>query len=149
MKFKKFIKHLLGYIAYYIIFPEFLIKILHKARGVNFNNVNTIYIGYNVLLDDTMPEIITIEDYCWIGRDVSIFAHLNIPGNLEKQFNRKKIGKVKIGYGTFIGPRAIILPGVTIGKYAVVGIGTVVTENVPDNGIVFGNPARLFGKTKT
>ena len=50
---------------------------------------------------------------------------------------------VRIGSGVFIGARAIILKGVTIGDRAMVGAGAVVTRDVPDRHLAFGNPAQL------
>ncbi len=50
---------------------------------------------------------------------------------------------VRIGDGTWVGARAMILPGVTIGKRVVVGAGSVVTRDVPDDVLVAGNPARV------
>ena len=50
---------------------------------------------------------------------------------------------VRIGDGTWVGARAMILPGVTIGKRAVVAAGSVVTRDVPDDVLVAGNPARV------
>jgi maltose O-acetyltransferase len=50
---------------------------------------------------------------------------------------------VSIGAGTWVGARAIILPGVTIGSRVVVGAGAVVTKDVPDEVLVAGNPARV------
>lgn len=47
--------------------------------------------------------------------------------------------------GAAIGARAVVLPGVTIGRWAMVGAGAVVTRDVPDYGLVWGNPARLRG----
>jgi acetyltransferase-like isoleucine patch superfamily enzyme len=51
---------------------------------------------------------------------------------------------VKIGRGVFVGARAIILKGVTIGDRAVIGAGAVVTKDVPEYHIAVGNPARSF-----
>lgn len=51
---------------------------------------------------------------------------------------------IKIGGGVFIGARAIVLKGVTIGDRAVVGAGAVVTKPVPPRHIAVGNPARIF-----
>ena len=50
---------------------------------------------------------------------------------------------VRIGDGTWVGARAMILPGVTIGKRVVVAAGAVVTRDVPDDVLVAGNPARV------
>jgi serine acetyltransferase len=47
--------------------------------------------------------------------------------------------------GVSIGANTTVIAGVTIGKYAMVGAGSVVTKNVPDYGLVFGNPAFLKG----
>ena len=50
-----------------------------------------------------------------------------------------------VKYGASIGAGAIILPGVIIGRWAMVGGGAVVTSDVPDHGLVVGRPARLVG----
>jgi len=50
-----------------------------------------------------------------------------------------------VGEGTTIGAGARIGPGLTIGSYAMIGMGAVVTSDVPDHGLVYGNPARLRG----
>ena len=50
---------------------------------------------------------------------------------------------VRIGDGTWLGNRAMVLPGVTIGKRVVVAAGAVVTRDVPDDVLVAGNPARV------
>jgi acetyltransferase-like isoleucine patch superfamily enzyme len=51
---------------------------------------------------------------------------------------------IKIGRGVFVGARAIILKGVTIGDRAVIGAGAVLTKDVPPRHIAVGNPARIF-----
>jgi putative colanic acid biosynthesis acetyltransferase WcaF len=52
---------------------------------------------------------------------------------------------IAIGVDAFVGARALILPGVTIGDRAVVGAGAVVPKDVPPGAIVAGNPARIIG----
>ena len=59
---------------------------------------------------------------------------------LEPAFGAKP---VRIGRGVFIGARAIILKGVTIGDRAVIGAGAVVTKDVPDGHLAFGNPVQV------
>jgi len=51
---------------------------------------------------------------------------------------------ITIGDGAWIGARVTILPGVRIGRYAVIGAGAVVTNDVPDYGVAAGNPARVM-----
>lgn len=51
---------------------------------------------------------------------------------------------IRIGRGVFIGARAIVLKGVTIGDRAVIGAGAVVTKDVPAHGVAAGNPAKVI-----
>lgn len=55
---------------------------------------------------------------------------------------------VKIGSNCFIGQRAFILPGITIGDNVIVGAGSVVTKDIPSNEVWAGNPARCIGTIK-
>jgi acetyltransferase-like isoleucine patch superfamily enzyme len=55
------------------------------------------------------------------------------------------VGKTHIQYGAAIGAGAIVVTGVTIGRWALVGSGAVVTKDVPDYALVLGNPARIVG----
>ena len=59
---------------------------------------------------------------------------------------KARTDKVEIGDYVFVGPRAIILPGIKIGKGAVVAAGAVVTKDVPDFSIVGGVPAKIIGE---
>ena len=62
----------------------------------------------------------------------------------RKDWAQVPVAPVKIGNKAWVGARAIILKGVTIGEGAVVGAGSVVTKDVPDWTIVAGNPARII-----
>lgn len=101
---------------------------------------------------------ITIGSYTAITAGTKIFSASNVgenPDNLRDllpmshaaPLNRQQIyeAPVKIGHHAFIGLNVCILPGVTIGNGAIVNSGTVVTRNVPDYGIVSGNPAKITG----
>lgn len=56
-----------------------------------------------------------------------------------------KVGRVIIGDDVFIGYKSIILPNVKIGNKVIVGAGSVVTRDIPDNSVAAGNPARVIG----
>jgi sugar O-acyltransferase (sialic acid O-acetyltransferase NeuD family) len=53
-------------------------------------------------------------------------------------------GCVTVGDFSFLGAGAVVLPRITIGSNSIIGAGAVVTKNVPDNVVVFGNPARVI-----
>ncbi len=91
----------------------------------------------------------TLEDGVFIGPQVcltndrhprSITSDGQLKGNDDWV-----VGPILIKYGASIGAGSLILPNVTIGRFALVGAGAVVTRNVPDHGLVVGTPARLVG----
>src|SRR5919202_603333 len=55
------------------------------------------------------------------------------------------VSGVTVKEGAAIGGGCTVLPGVTVGRFAMVGAGAVVTKDVPDHGLVLGNPARMVG----
>ena len=63
-----------------------------------------------------------------------------------RQFGVTRVSKVRILEGTFIGARAIILPGVTIGPNALIAAGSVVNRDIGEDMCAAGNPARPYGK---
>lgn len=96
---------------------------------------------FNAFVQIICKEEISIGDNVAIARDVIIRdtdAHSIIDGK------HKKNKPVKIGNHVWIGTRAIIMKGVTIGDGAIIAAGAVVTRNVPANSIVAGVPARVI-----
>lgn len=92
---------------------------------------------------------VTVEDGVFLGPHVC-FTNDRIPRAINDDGTQKAgddwdITPTLVRYGASIGAHSVILPGVTIGRFAMVGAGSVVTHNVPDHGLVVGNPARLAG----
>lgn len=90
---------------------------------------------------------ITLEDDVFVGPQVQIITenHPEQPSVRRNVYTKP----VVIKHGAWIGAGAIILPGVTVGENAIVGAGSIVTKDVPDNTIVAGNPARVIREIKT
>ena len=92
-------------------------------------------------LDPTHCFLITIGNDVTMSIRVTVMAH---DASTKKTLGYTKIGQVHIGDHVFIGANTTILPGVTIGDYAVVGAGSVVTHDVPARTVVAGTPARTI-----
>ena len=99
-----------------------------------------------------IPSGVTIEDECFIGPH-ACFTNDKMPratnndGRLRTEKDWKMV-RTLVKRRASIGANATILCGITIGKNALVGAGSVVTKDVPANSVVAGNPARVIGKAK-
>lgn len=93
-------------------------------------------------------EGVTIESDVFIGHNVTFindrYPKASLGNRLEKDTDWKVV-PVRIKKGASIGSSATIMCGITIGKEALVGAGSVVTRNVPDYAIVTGVPAKVMG----
>lgn len=92
---------------------------------------------------------VTIEDGVFVGPHV-VFTNDKLPRAINPDGTLKastdwQISFTRICIGASLGANSTIVCGVTVGRWAMVGAGSVVTKNVPDFGLVVGNPARLIG----
>ena len=87
------------------------------------------------------PFSIIVNNRTVLGRNITIYQNVTI-GN--KQFGNKK-GVPKIGNNVIIFANSVIVGGIHIGDGTVIGAGSVVTVNTPENSIFAGNPAKLIG----
>jgi UDP-2-acetamido-3-amino-2,3-dideoxy-glucuronate N-acetyltransferase len=124
--------------------------VLEGARiGSNCNINAHCFIENDVVIGDNVTvkcgvylwDGITVEDNVQIG-PAAAFTNDKYPRAKDYSYELKRI---TIKKGASIGANATILGGVTIGKYAMVGAGSVVTKDVPDGELWYGNPATSHG----
>ena len=108
----------------------FLDNHAHVGNGVKIQNNVSVYNG------------VTLEDDVFIGPSV-VFTNVINPRSFINRKNEFRSTLVK--KGATIGANATIVCGITIGAYAMIGAGAVVTKNVADFALVVGNPGRQVG----
>lgn len=140
---------------------HFVRKIFYLASGIDMPFDSTIHIGANFFKPSniTIGHDTIIGDHCFmdgraplkIGNHVGIASQVLIY-NDEHDINSpdygNSFGPVEIGDYVFIGPRAIILPNIKIGKGAVVAAGAIVTKDIPEFEIWGGVPAKKISDRK-
>ncbi len=103
-----------------------------------------VHIGKNVMIMYNCLMMsrggITIEDDAMIAANVSLISNNHDPYDRQVLLCKP----VTIRKGAWVGANSTILPGVTVGKYAIVAAGAVVTKDVPDYAVVGGNPAKVI-----
>ncbi len=149
------------HLAFSLIPVHFVRKLVFQLAGGRLGKGSVIHMqarffdprGISVGEDSLLGWGIFID-----GRDkVSIGNHVDIASEVQIYNSEHDIhspdfhattAPVSIGNYVFIGPRAIILPGVNLGRGAVVGAGAVVTKDVPDYAVVGGVPARIISERR-
>lgn len=113
--------------------------ILSKDVYIDFS----VEIGNNVKIQNGISVYhgVTVEDDVFLGPHM-VFTNDLFPRSFIGDF---ELSKTLIKKGASIGANATVICGITIGEYAMVGAGSVVIKDVPNYGLVVGNPARLIG----
>ncbi|MBN1562392.1 MAG: N-acetyltransferase [Anaerolineae bacterium] len=121
--------------------------ILSKGVYIDYG----VTIGNNVKIQNGVSVYhgVTLEDGVFVGPHACFTNDLypraiNPDGSLKKA-DDWVVSETVICYGAALGANSTIRCGITIGRWAMVGAGSVVTRSVPDYGLVVGNPARLIG----
>ncbi|MDA9808761.1 acyltransferase [Flavobacteriales bacterium] len=164
----KKIKKKLEYVFLKLIKPEIIgnkkingLKVGEHSGISNFSHISSygknLFLGKNVFIGhfnyiDAHNSKIYIEDCVQITNYVNILTHssnnkIRFPNS---KFNKtlEKIGDVKIGAYSFIGPNSVIMPNSSIGKNSVVGAFSFVDGVFPDYSIIRGVPAKVIGDTR-
>jgi acetyltransferase-like isoleucine patch superfamily enzyme len=122
--------------------PSNLTPFFHRLRGVKIGR--DVFIDRSVILDGIYPELIRIGDDARLAPGSIVYCHSKAGKHLRETSLPNVVAGVEIGESAFVGLRAIILPGVSIGKGSVVVSGSVVYRPVPDGCVVSGNPAKVI-----
>ncbi len=118
---------------------ERLSTTFYRWRGTKIGN--NVGIGYGVFIEESRPYLVEIEDDVNIGPMTVIVAHDSSFHCINPEVPIL-FGRVIIRKKAYIGAKAVILPGVTIGEGAIVAAGAVVTKDVAPGIIVAGVPAK-------
>jgi acetyltransferase-like isoleucine patch superfamily enzyme len=121
--------------------------IVGKGAYIDFD----VTIGNNVKIQNGVYVYhgATVEDGVFLGPGV-ILTNDKLPRAINPDGSLKtdadwEVSPTLIRRGASIGAGTVILPGVTVGEFAMVGAGSIVTHDVPAHALVYGNPARLHG----
>ncbi len=125
--------------------------------GKNCNIGKDAYIDRGVIIGDkvkiqnraSLYRGLTVEDSVFIGPHVAFtndrYPRSTTPDGSLQNDDDWQVEPTLVCHGASIGAGAVIVAGVTVGRWAMIGAGSVVTRDVPDHGLVKGNPARVRG----
>ncbi len=115
--------------------------------GQNVNIGNNVTIGNHVKIQNNVSvyEGVELQDYVFCGPSM-VFTNIKVPRSEFPQRGAEHYEKTLVKKSASIGANATIVCGVTIGEYALIGSGAVVTKDVPPFSLVVGNPGRVVGK---
>ena len=114
--------------------------------GQNVNVGNNVKIGNYVKIQNNVSvyEGVELEDYVFCGPSM-VFTNILNPRSKYPQVGSEYYIKTLVKEGASLGANSTIVCGNTIGRFAMVGAGAVVTKDIPDFALVVGNPARIIG----
>ncbi|MCD6233443.1 MAG: N-acetyltransferase [Candidatus Neomarinimicrobiota bacterium] len=114
--------------------------------GQNVNVANNVVIGKYVKIQNNVSvyEGVELEDYVFCGPSM-VFTNVLDPRSEFPQRGSQFYHKTLVKKSASIGANATIVCGITIGRYAFIGAGSVITKDVPDHALMVGIPARRIG----
>jgi hypothetical protein len=117
-----------------------------RKKGIKIGH-NTIFRGPRCAsIDLSRPSLVDIGNYVDINLNFTILTHDYVTSvflRVYKQFINSS-GKVKIGNNVYFGKNCTILKGVTIGDNCIIGAGSIVNSNIPNNSVAAGIPAKVI-----
>ena len=116
------------------------------SLGQNVNVGNNVKIGNSVKIQNNVSvyEGVELEDYVFCGPSM-VFTNILLPRGEFPQRGSEFYDKTLVKKSASIGANATIVCGNTIGQYAMIGAGAVITKDVPDFALILGNPGKIVG----
>jgi UDP-2-acetamido-3-amino-2,3-dideoxy-glucuronate N-acetyltransferase len=114
--------------------------------GQNVNIGNNVVVGDGVKIQNNVSvyEGVVLEDYVFCGPSM-VFTNILNPRSEFPQRGKEFYKSTIVKRGATLGANSTIVCGITIGRYTFVGAGAVVTRDIPDFALVYGNPADIKG----
>jgi sugar O-acyltransferase (sialic acid O-acetyltransferase NeuD family) len=100
--------------------------------------------GSVVFPNSVVDAAVSIGEFCVINNNATVSHNVKIDNFVHVAIQASIAGGVIVGEGTLIGAGSVILPEVKIGKWVIIGAGAIVTKDIPDNAVVYGNPAKII-----
>ena len=110
--------------------------------GFNIEIGNNFYANYDCIILDCAK--VLIGNNVMFGPRVNLFTASHPLDAEVRNLGLEYACPIKINDNVWIGGNVTVLPGITIGKNAVIGAGSVITKNIPENSIVVGNPGKVI-----
>ncbi|MFH1728851.1 MAG: acyltransferase [Pseudomonadota bacterium] len=129
----------------------------NSVIGKNCTLSKGVYVDFDVIIGDNVKIQNNVSVYHGVVLENGVFAGPHVcftndllPRSINPDGSLKSnddwvLSKTLVKEGASIGANATIVAGTTIGRFALIGSGSVVTKDVPDHGLAFGNPAKLRG----
>ena len=109
--------------------------------GANIRLGERVYFNFNCVVLDVAE--VTVGDYTLFGPAVQIYTAMHPMDHAARRL-QEYARPIAVGADVWVGGGAILCPGVTIGSRSVIGAGSVVTRDVPDDVFAAGNPCRVI-----
>lgn len=118
-----------------------------RSCGIAIGEGNEIQWDSNI--DKSRPSLVTIGDNNFFSTGFTLLTHDWVTTLFRNRYHEMlpSSGRVTIGSNNYFGQKVTVLKGVTIGDNCVIGLGSIVTHDIPSNSVTVGSPARVIGNT--